>query len=160
MTYETASGDRRPAGLRQRPGGGPVLPPIHQTRAAPRAREGFGLDELDGTGGIGLDEIITRYLEAEGVDVAGSLRNLQHAQAANARATANRAEALKGTARALRRARRALELEHAGWRAGWTGYTLDELTWRRAEVAELTEALAEGCGHDPETIAAVRSVAY
>jgi hypothetical protein len=118
----------------------------------------FDLDP--GVSGIGPVEQNTRYLESQGIDVAGSLRNAGYARQHAARRTADRAEALKGTARALRRARRALELEVAGWRAGWAGYTLDEVTWRQAEVAELADQLAEGCGNDPATIAAVkRSVA-
>jgi hypothetical protein len=119
----------------------------------------YELDEA--AGGIGMAELITRYLEGQGVDVDASVRNLGHARAANARATASRAEALKGTARALRRARRALELEVAGWQAGWTGATLDEVNLRRYEVEQLQEQLAEGCCHDPDLIAAVqKSVTY
>jgi hypothetical protein len=159
MTYETASAGRRPAGLRQRPGDGPVLPPVHQARAAaaPRAAEtgGIGLD--DEVSGIGPAERIARFLAGQGIDVDQAVRDLGYAREHAGRRTAARAEQLKATARTLKRARRELELELDGYRAGRPGYTAASVAAKHTEVTELVAALMEGCGNDARTAAAVRA---
>lgn len=119
----------------------------------------FELDELQ-AGGLGMGDLFRRYFAAQGVDLDRAVRDLEHDRERRKRATGERAEALKGTARALRRARRAAELEADCWRRGMAGYTLASVTEKRAAVAELDAELREAAGWDEGLISEVkRSVA-
>lgn len=161
MTHTFEQTDRSPRPRVQARGGGPVLPPVHQARRAARPAPQAGLDpdELE-RGGLGLTELIERFLSAEGVDVDQAIRDLGYARERGQRHVTARAEQIRMTARAERRARRALDLELDGYRRGAPGgYTAATVAARHGEVEELREALAELCGHDAAVIASARASA-
>lgn len=123
------------------------------------AHPGPGLPE-PGVSGISLNELISRFLTSQGVDVGRALADAGYAREHAGRRTAARADRLKDLARQLRPARRAAEFEADCWRRGSPGFTLASVTEKRTAVAELEAELREAAGWDEALIRDVkRSIA-
>jgi hypothetical protein len=143
--YETTEAARRV----------PQLPPVHGTSGRGKvpvcqmdASLSAGLEDLD----LGL--AIRTYLESEGVDIERSLADAGYARehaGQRAREQADRAEALAG---ALRRARRKLSFEQAGFCDGSPGFGVALIAEAQTRVDQLADALSECCCNDPELVSA------
>jgi hypothetical protein len=109
--------------------------------------------------GIGLVDVIERFLRGQGVDVAAAIADLgyqrEHAERA-ARATAERAHHI---ASALRKAKRKLWFEQQGFLGGTHGFSIGSVGAASERVDQLAAALAETCVNDPDLIAEAKRLA-